>query len=185
MAGGVAVLGLYLSMLDTDDDKNRFEQLYRMFAQDMYAVAYSVLKNREDAEDAVHQSFLKIANNFTKISSIPRNEIKAYIVIISRNTAINMYNKNKKHAENNKQLLAETVVDDSLSDNDDADEIKMEIKELPQNYKDVLYLYCLLGFSAKQTAKMLGISVNNVWQRTMRAKQQLLKILKRGDNFDG
>ena len=184
MSGGVAVLGLYLSMLDTEDERNLFEELYRKYSQDMYAIAFDILKNQADAEDAVHQSFLKIANNFTKISSIPRNKIKAYIVIISRNTAINMYHKNKKHAENNKQLLEETVVDDSIFDNEDADELKMAIKKLPQNYKDVLYLYCLLGFSAKQTASMLGISVNNVRQRVMRAKQQLKKILERGEGFD-
>lgn len=78
------MLMLYLSMLETDEDKQNFERLYIRYAQDMYAVAYNILKNKEDAEDAVHQSFLKIAENFRKISQIPCHEIKPYIVIISR-----------------------------------------------------------------------------------------------------
>ena len=56
------MLAIYLSMLETNEEKNQFEQLYIKYKQDMYAVAYGVLKNKEDAEDAVHQSFLKIAD---------------------------------------------------------------------------------------------------------------------------
>lgn len=54
------MLSFYLSILETEEDKDRFEQLYRMFKQDMYAVAYGILKNKEDAEDVVHQSFLSL-----------------------------------------------------------------------------------------------------------------------------
>ena len=58
------MLAIYLSMLETNEEKNQFEQLYIKYKQDMYAVAYGILKNKEDAEDAEHKSFLKIADNF-------------------------------------------------------------------------------------------------------------------------
>ena len=92
------MLAIYLSMLETNEEKNQFEQLYIKYKQDMYAVAYGILKNKEDAEDAVHQSFLKIADNFSKVSQIPCHELKAYIVIICRNTAINIYRQNQNRA---------------------------------------------------------------------------------------
>lgn len=178
------MLGLYLSMLDTEDERNLFEELYRKYSQDMYAIAFDILKNQADAEDAVHQSFLKIANNFTKISSIPRNKIKAYIVIICRNTSSTLYNQNKRDSKRKCQLNETELVDDSFFDKESIDDLKKAIRQLPDMYKDVLYLYSLQGFSAKQTASMLGISVNNVRQRVMRAKQQLKKILERGEGFD-
>ena len=53
------MLGFYLSLIDSDDDKNKFEQLYLTYRQDMYKIAYSILKNNADAEDAVHQAFLQ------------------------------------------------------------------------------------------------------------------------------
>ena len=53
------MLAIYLSMLETNEEKNQFEQLYIKYKQDMYAVAYGILKNKEDAEDAVHQSFFE------------------------------------------------------------------------------------------------------------------------------
>lgn len=175
------MLAIYLSMIDTPQEKLLFETLYRENLQDMYAVAFSVLNNKEDAEDAVHQSFLKIADNFAKISQMPRNELKAYIVIISRNTAINMYNSNKRRAEHTAELT------DNLPDSgyeyheEDHSQLVAAIKQLPQMYKDVLFLYYLQGFSAKQTAAQLGITANAVRQRALRARQMLKKIMERGD----
>jgi hypothetical protein len=46
------MLFFYYTLLDTDDDKDQFSELYLKHRQDMYAVAYSILHNREDAEDA-------------------------------------------------------------------------------------------------------------------------------------
>lgn len=178
------MLMLYLSMLETDEDKQNFEQLYIRYAQDMYAVAYNILKNKEDAEDAVHQSFLKIAENFRKISQIPCHEIKPYIVIISRNTAINIYNKNKKRAEHSAVLPDETVDYVSSYPQDEYYELVSAIKQLPQMYKDILFLYCLQEFSAKETAKMLDITVDTVRQRALRAKRMLKEILEKGESDD-
>lgn len=175
---------LYLSMLESDEDKLNFKQLYIKYAQDMYAVAYNILKNKEDAEDAVQQSFLKIAENFTKISQIPCHEIKPYIVIISRNTAINIYNKNKKRTKRRAVLSDKTADYVSSYPKEEYYELVSAIKQLPQMYKDVLFLYCLQGFSAKETAKMLDIKVDTVRQRALRAKRMLKDILEKGENND-
>lgn len=54
-------------MIEDFEDKKRFEKLYLLYKQDMYAIAYKILNN---VHDAVHQSFLRIANNFEKILDI-------------------------------------------------------------------------------------------------------------------
>ena len=76
------MLSIYLSVLDSDEDKSRFEVLYNLYRQSMYAIAYGILHNEFDAEDAVHESFLKIANHFEKIEEIKCPKTKAFIVII-------------------------------------------------------------------------------------------------------
>lgn len=171
---------LYLSVLDSEEEKDLFEKLYKENEQDMYAVAYRILHNQEDAEDAVHQAFLKVADNLTKISQMPCHEVKAYVVMISRNTAINMYRSNKRRAEHS-TVLNEEVDHVSSFSHEDYSELVAAIKQLPQEYKDVLFLYCLQGFSSKETAKMLHISAESVRQRALRAKQMLKEILKRGE----
>ena len=54
----------YLQMLDTPEEKIRFEQIYLKYRGLMYHVADSVLHNRQDAEDAVHNAFCGSSNSF-------------------------------------------------------------------------------------------------------------------------
>ena len=58
------------------------------------------------------------------------------------------------------------------------------ISELPQIYKDIVYLYYLEEFTAKEVAKMLNISVDTVWKRAERAKKLLKEALERGEQYD-
>ena len=59
----------------------------------MYAVAYSILCNPQDAEDAVHHAFVKIIENISKISDLECPKTASYIVTIVEHTAINLYRK--------------------------------------------------------------------------------------------
>ena len=178
------MIGVYLSMLDTDEDKRQFEILYTKYRQNMYAVAYSILHNTEDAEDAVHQAFIAIANNFEKIRQIPCQEIKAYIVVIIRNTSIDSYNRNKKKAEHSAELDENhTAVDVDILERYDYKQLVKKISELPQIYKDIIFLYYLQGFSTKEISKMLNISPDNVWKRTERAKKLLKESLERDTKY--
>ena len=68
------MLALYLQMLDTPEEKIRFEQIYEKYRGLMYHVADNILHNRQDAEDAVHNAFLQIIKHFKKFQSAPVNE---------------------------------------------------------------------------------------------------------------
>lgn len=57
---------LYLQMLETPEKKSLFEQIYLEYRGLMYHVAYEILHNDQDAEDAVHQAFVKIVENIKK-----------------------------------------------------------------------------------------------------------------------
>ena len=173
------ILKMHLKYLSFNDillctDKKRRGDL-------MLAIYLSML---EDAEDAVHQSFLKIADNFSKVSQIPCHELKAYIVIICRNTAINIYRQNQNRAEHSTELFETEIVDESYFEKQNYDELLLAIKQLPQIYKDVIYLYFLQEFSAKETATQLEISSGLVRQRALRAKKMLKDILERSSHIE-
>ncbi|MBP1560761.1 MAG: sigma-70 family RNA polymerase sigma factor [Oscillospiraceae bacterium] len=178
------MLGFYLTFIDDDEGKNQFEELYIKYKQDMYSVAHSILHNVEDAEDAVHQAFLTIANNFEKVRKIPCQEIKAYIVIIIRNVSINIYNSNKRKAEHSAELNDNITMDVDVLEQYEYTQLVKVISELPQIYKDIVYLYYLEEFTAKEVAKMLNISVDTVWKRAERAKKLLKEALERGEQYD-
>ena len=177
------MLYIYLSALDTDEEKDYFEELYLKYRQKMYGIAYSILHNEQDSEDAVHQAFLKMADNFSKILKIPRQELPAYIVIIIRNTSINIYNKNKKRSEHIVELRDDQpALDIDFFENIDYEQLTKVISQLPDNYKDVLYLRYVNDLSCKEIAKMLDISVDSVYKRIERAKRSLKEALEEGGN---
>lgn len=146
----------------------------------MFAIAYGILGNKDDAEDAVHQAFLNIANNFEKVNRIPCQEIKAYIVIIIRNASINIYNKNKRRAARSAALDDNVAVDEDVLESFGYEQLVAEISKLPQIYKDVMFLRYVEEFSPKEVSSMLGISVGTVYKRDERAKKLLLEALKGG-----
>ena len=72
------------------------EKLYLEYRSPMYRVALSVLRDEGLAEDAVQQSFLKIFQNFDKLDLSDCNKTKSFIVILVRNTAIDLYRKRQR-----------------------------------------------------------------------------------------
>lgn len=176
------MINIYLSVLETDEDRIQFQDIYIKYKQKMYSIAYGILHNTADSEDAVHQAFLTIANNFEKIKSFSCQELPSYIVIIIKRISINIYNKNKRTNE----ILS------TLDDNNSSIEIDLlanykyeqllnVISNLSENYKEILYLYYINNFTTKEISKMLDISVDNVWKRIERAKKQLKARLEEGE----
>lgn len=57
---------VYLQMIATRSDKEKFEEIYTAYRKLMLYVANEVLKNDRDAEDAVHEAFISVAKNLKK-----------------------------------------------------------------------------------------------------------------------
>jgi len=150
----------------------------------MYAVAFDVLHNKEDAEDAVHQAFVHLADHFEKAAAVPKEEMKAFIIVITRNAAINLYRKNKRDAEHFTTLDDDSKpVETDFFEQSDYEMLVQTIKMLPTKYKDVLFLRFVQDLSAKETADLIGISAETVRKRTERAKKMLKRLLERSDSI--
>ena len=93
------MLQVYLNLLDTQEDKEKFEQLYALYSKKMYKVAYQILRNRHDTDDAVHDSGIAIIDNLEKIKKINCHETWSYIVTIVKSRAFNIYQRKHKRSE--------------------------------------------------------------------------------------
>ena len=60
------MLSFYLSLLSDPADKEKMAQIYKKYRQTMYAAAVEILRSPYDAEDAVHESFIKNSRNTWK-----------------------------------------------------------------------------------------------------------------------
>ena len=58
---GSIMLALFLTYLDDENDKRLFEEMFYSYRKQMLSFSISILKNKDDAEDAVHNVFLRIA----------------------------------------------------------------------------------------------------------------------------
>lgn len=76
------MINIYLSALETAEEKAKFEDLYIKYKQRMYAIAYKILHNVEDSENAVHNAFLKIADNFEEIKNFPVRKQKDILLLL-------------------------------------------------------------------------------------------------------
>lgn len=88
---------IYLQMIDTPEDRSKFEQLYLEYRGLMFHVANKILRNEQDAEDMVHQAFLKVAENIEKIGDPKCPKTQSYIVTIVENQSIDLYRRRQKH----------------------------------------------------------------------------------------
>ena len=86
-------------MVKSSQQKEKLHQLYALYEQPLYRIAYAILHQTEQAEDAVSDAFLKIIPHLDQIESPDSPKTKAFLIQVIRNTAINQYRKNAKDAE--------------------------------------------------------------------------------------
>lgn len=89
------MLTLYLNTIDYTDDKEKFEKLYIKYRSKMYYVAMSVLHDRYDAEDALHNAFIAVAKNINKIANINSDETTAYLFRTAKKISLECLFKEK------------------------------------------------------------------------------------------
>lgn len=160
---------IYLSMIDSPEDKSKFERLYIEYRDVMYHVAFNILKNEQDAEDAVHQAFLKIAEKIEKVDGTICSRTQGYVVTIVENKAIDMYRYKQKHP-------TFELIEDDIGINieyDGPNTLTKCMAKLPPKQRNVLLLKHFHGLSSKEVAKKMGLSEANVNKINYRAKQRL------------
>ena len=165
---------IYLQMIESDEDKSKFEQLYIMYKGLMFHVAMKILKNEFDAEDAVHQAFLSLIENLKKISDVKCPKTRAYIVIITERKAIDIIRSRSK------------LVDMEFWESTYGIEIPLPgehgladaMARLPAAYRDILLLRYYNGYSVREISSMLHIKKDTAQKQLWRAKAALQKHLK-------
>lgn len=171
---------VYLQMIETDEDKVRFERVYNAYRGLMYYVAYGILKNEEDAEDAVHQAFVSIIENLEKISEAECPKTRAFCVIVVERKALDMLRRRRGLAGAYEVELAGVEVPMPVGS-----ELEHALARLPARYREVLLLRFFLGYSTKEVAEILQISHAAALKLVSRAKGALARELEREGETHG
>lgn len=165
---------IYLSMIESQDDRHKFERIYERYRNLMYHVAYRILGNPQDAEDAVHQAFVSIIQNIHKFVQIDCPETRSFIVIMTERKAIDLIRI--RHSEKILPLHEDLVGLEIPAPGDHG--LADALAKLPARYREVLLLRFDSGYSTRELAKMLGLTESGVRKLIWRAKDALRHILE-------
>lgn len=177
---------MYMSLIDNEDDKIKFEDIYNRYKKMMFWIANQILKDERDIDEVVQDSFIKIIRNLDKIEKINSKKTKSFISIIVKNTAIDAYRKslsNRVEVELEDNLIfpsdeLEEVEKEGLND------IEIAIMKLPEIYKEVFLLKYSHELENYEIAKLLDIKESTVRVRLVRGKEKLEFILNKMEGVD-
>lgn len=183
MKWGIIVLFFFLSALDTEDDRSIFTKLYHFYENAMYHTAYSILHDRYLAEDAVNEAFIKLMKYLPEITDIECHKTKALIVIIIRNTAIDIYRKRKlqyryETPESEEEMDDNEVILDNIIAKEDYLELIQRLKNLKKEYQEIILLKYVHELSNREISKLMSVSESVVRQHICRAKKAVKKLVE-------
>ena len=166
-----------------------FNLIFDMYSGTMLKVACGITRDKQLAEDAVQESFLRISKNLERLADIYSPETRGYILTITRNASLSVL-KVRNGITNRECPLDEIEnVQESCDLEQEViskvgfEELVSTIRELPKIYADVLYMDWVMELSIHEISVQLGLQEDTVKKRINRGKKtlqkQLIKKLKR------
>lgn len=159
-------------MAGCEIDRNKFEQLYLRYRDMMFYVAMGVLHDGPNAEDAVHQAFLSILENFEKLPEVESPKTQAYVITVTERKAIDIIREEKNYVETEMDQLGMESPPPGTCGLEDA------MKRLPERYRDAMLLRYQQGYGTKEMAQMMNIKQESVEKLLWRAKTRLRQIME-------
>lgn len=148
------------------------EALYLRYRNLMYSIAYKLLGNSQDAEDAVQQAFVSIVENFPRISQLDVKQIRSYFVIVVERKAIDLLRRRGREIILDEEALPPAAPAEALG-------LEEAIAHLPPEERHALLLRYYCGFSTREITQQLGLSPAGVSRRIARAKELLREELEK------
>ncbi|MGB4439864.1 MAG: sigma-70 family RNA polymerase sigma factor [Sedimentibacter sp.] len=186
---------LWLVEQSRNGDVNAFEELIKDYKKTAYNIALRVLQNVEDAEDASQEALIKVYKSIQNFNM--QSSFKTWMYRIVVNTCIDFKRKKSINAvsidENidlggNKEFQRE-IADDSnnpdalVEQNFNNKLIKDALNKLEDDFKTIIILRDIQGFSYSEISEILSCNLGTVKSRLNRARKNLKDILENELNF--
>ena len=149
-------------------DESRLSFYIHKYHSTVYRLAYSYLKNPDDAEDVVQEAFLRLYLSNNKFDT--DENVKAWLIRVAINLSKDMLKSAwlRGRTELSKDIPAVHSEDDTIND---------VINKLRPEYRSIILLFYYEGYSTKEISQLCGISVSAATTRLSRARKQLKKLL--------
>ena len=161
-------------------DIDALDELYSLTAHSIYSYALSVLGSRHDAEDALHDTLVKI---FASAKSYkPQGKPFAWIIRIAKNLCIDRLHRRKKESAASLEDEAEDLTVDPIAETEDRLMIESFLSALSSEDRQIVSLHLISGFTFREIAKSLGMPPPTVMTKYRRAMIKLRKEFEGKEN---
>jgi RNA polymerase sigma-70 factor (ECF subfamily) len=173
-------------------DADAFEALVRRESPRLLAVARRLLRNEEDARDAVQDAFVSALRSFDGFFA--RCQVSTWLHRITVNAALMKLRTRRRKPEDSIEELLPGFLEDGhharhphewrdtaealVASREDREFVRAAIDRLPDSYRTVLLLRDLEDMDTAEVAEALGVSDNVVKVRLHRARQALRTLLE-------
>jgi RNA polymerase sigma-70 factor (ECF subfamily) len=161
-----------------EGDRQAFKDIVSLYQQKVFLLAYSILRNREDALDVVQETFMRL---YKKLDAYEKDRnFQAWLLQIAKNLSIDYY---RKHNARRRELESGRSVEDlhlaagDHRSNPASSELRRVIsrclEKLGERQRLIFVMRHFNGLEYKEIAQILGISVGTVKSLHFKAVRNL------------
>lgn len=172
-------------------DYQKMEELYTFYEQKVYYTAFSILNNRQQAEDTVQETFISLYQNIHRIYSLDETETKRYILRIVKNKAIDSYRQNKRQILSIEDYQKELINTSSIEEPEQTvlseAQIDTLLTTLTPSYQQIFKYKVFYNLNYQEIAGLMNLTEANVRKQFERARKRILNLVggNKDDEFKG
>ena len=158
----------------SENGKDRFETAYTNYADAMYRIALSHMTRREDAEDVVHDVFIKDMQ--ASPSFADDDHERAWLIRVTVNRCRDLLRRRAIRRYVGFDEIEEIPAEEESYEGQG---VVSMVSTLPEKYRSVMVLHYLEGYSVEECANILELSVSAVKMRLSRGREMLKKTIEK------
>ena len=148
------------------------QELFEKYQNNLYAVAFNICKNAEDAKDIVQETFIQYYSLRKEFDN--EQHIRAWLIRVAINKAKNI---NRSFWRKNKRPL-EDYMESLTFETPESEELFETVMALPEKFRIVIHLFYFEDYAIREIADILKISESNVKVRLSRGRSLLKEKLQ-------
>lgn len=166
-------------------NESAYKKIYDKYHKALYRVAHKYLRNKELAEDAVHDIFLKLWDNRKRMNR--SGSLRGFLFTALKNHVLNMINRDKMKLKKKIKLTYEKKIDRLETGNIIAlseyrDLYQKAVRELPEKRREVFELRTKEGLTNNEVAQYLEVSMHTVKSQYYKASKFVRTYVNRRIN---
>jgi RNA polymerase sigma-70 factor, ECF subfamily len=160
----------------SDQVEREFERLLADTSTLAFRVAYSVLRQREDAEDVAQEAYIKAHRSFRRLRN--RDRFRSWLVRITWRLALDRQRSNRRRLAREDTHVRASESATPAVPHERSHELVEAIDALPPKLRLTLVLAAIEGYDVHEVAQLLHVPEGTVKSRLFLARERMKEILK-------